>query len=70
MTHEERLELLGELIGIFEDFLEARGITIHNPERDEDPDAAIIYGTDYGEMESNIEQILIDKDLLEEERRV
>lgn len=67
MTHEDRLELLGRLIDVFEDFLEAKGVTIPNSEKDEDSDAANIYGTDYGQIESGLEQTLINWGLLEGE---
>ena len=53
-----RVEFVGQLIDIFEDFLEARGVTLDNPERDTDPDAAIIYGNDYAQLQSAIEDTL------------
>lgn len=48
-------EFKGQLIDIFEDFLDERGIVIPNSERDEDEDldpeeAANIYGSDYDEL--------------------
>lgn len=48
-------EFKGQLIDIFESFLDERGITIPNPERDEDEDidpeeSANIYGSDYDEL--------------------
>lgn len=46
------------IVEIFEDFLEARGVTIPNPDREEDPDSAIIYGMDYAELEENVEDLL------------
>ena len=52
-------EFTGQIIDIFEDFLELKGITIPNPERDEDPDnTAIIYGSDYGMLQDKIEDTL------------
>ena len=54
-------EFLGQIIDIFEDFLEERNIDLQNSERDErdDPEnAAIIYGTDYGELQSELEEML------------
>lgn len=33
-------ELIGNIIDIFEDFLDDKGIIIPNPERDEDPELA------------------------------
>lgn len=42
-------ELIGNIIDIFEDFLDEKGIIVPNPERDEDPEldaesSANIYG--------------------------
>ena len=51
-------EFVGQLIDIFEDFLEERNVVLENSEREEDEDAAIIYGTDYGELQSAIEFML------------
>ncbi len=57
---ENRAEFIGLLIDIFEDFLEEKGVAIENPERDEDgdPQAAIIYGSDYGNLSEDIEDAL------------
>lgn len=55
-------EFVGQIIDIFEDFLEEKGIDIENDEKDErdDPESvAIIYGTDYGILQSAIEETLI-----------
>ena len=53
-------EFVGQIIDIFEDFLEAKGIDIHNDEKDQDPDAAIIYGSDYGDLYQDIEELLVN----------
>lgn len=55
----DKPEFIGQIIDIFEDFLEDRGIQLQNDERDEDPDAAIIYGTDYCELHSEIEAMMV-----------
>ena len=68
-THSERLELLCDFIEIFEDFLDERGIVIPNPDKDQDPDASNIYGCDYGELESRIEELLIRRGMLEKEEQ-
>ncbi len=47
-----------EIIEIFEDYLEKKGITIDNPEKEGRTDTAIIYGTEYGDMENEINNIL------------
>ena len=49
-------ELIGQIIDIFEDFLEERHVVLNNDERDEDPDAAIIYGSDYGILQDQLQQ--------------
>lgn len=46
------------IVEIFEDFLEKRAVTIPNPDREEDPDAAIIYGMDYAELEEKVGSLL------------
>jgi len=46
------------IIEVFENFLEERDVIIDNPEKEGDNGAAIIYGTDYGELESSIEDVL------------
>lgn len=53
-SKEDFKETCGCLIEIFEEFLESRGIDVPNDEKDEDPDASTIYGTDYSELESAI----------------
>lgn len=58
-------EFVGQIIDIFEDFLDERGVLLENPERDEDPDAdpesvANIYGSDYGELQDAIEDTLVN----------
>ena len=54
-------EFIGQIIDIFEDFLEAKEITIDNPEKEEavadgeDPDnIAILYGSDYDALYESI----------------
>lgn len=61
----DKLEFLGQIIDIFEDFLEERGVMFPNEERDQDPDnAAIIYGTDYGYLSEALEALMIGWDLM------
>jgi len=67
---EDRPEFIGEIIDIFEDFLEERGITINNPEKHEDGDdenAAIIYGSDYGELQTQLEGLMAGWGILKNE---
>ena len=68
MTHEDRLTLLSLIIEAFEDFLEERGIDIPNEEKEQDPEhASLIYGSDYMNLESDIEEILVSYGLLKKE---
>lgn len=62
---ENKLEFIGAIIDVFEDFLEEKGITLDNPEICEaveygdDPETlAIIYGSDYDLISGQIERIL------------
>lgn len=55
----DKAEFLGQIIDIFEDFLEERGVNLTNEEREQDPDAAIIYGTDYGQLREELEVMMI-----------
>lgn len=62
---EDLPEFVGQMIDIFEDFLEEKGVDIPNPEKEdaealgEDPDGMCrIYGTDYGTLQTQIESML------------
>lgn len=63
VKEEERPELIGQVIDLFEDFLDEKGIVLENEERDEnmdgeDPDSmANIYGSDYDELQDGLEKI-------------
>lgn len=75
--HSERLELLGTLADIVEDWLESKGLTaddIHCDDKDEeikhgeDPEGlAMIYGEDYSKLTGQFEEALINYGLIEEE---
>lgn len=58
-------EFVGQIIDAFEDFLAERNIVLPNDEIDgavadgsDADEVAIIYGTDYGQLQSAIEEIL------------
>lgn len=62
---DEKTEFIGQIIDLFEDFLEERGISLNNEEKDElsaageDPEqTAIIYGSDYDQLQAGIEALL------------
>ena len=57
-------EFVGQIIDIFEDFLEERGVVLQNQERDEDEYTAIIYGSDYGQLQDMINDALKNWDLV------
>lgn len=57
-TNEDRLEFLGEIIDIFEDFLEEKGVMWENDERDECDDSAIFYGTEYAQVEDQLDSLM------------
>lgn len=60
LSNTERLETLGCIIELFEDFLDEKGIFIPNDEKDQSPDSASnIYGTDYGNLSDRLEHLLI-----------
>ena len=59
------MEFVGQIIDIFEDFLEEYKVTLPNPERNEDEFAAIIYGSDYGDLSNRIEETLQNWELIE-----
>ena len=60
VSEDSKAQFLGDVIGAFEDFLEEKGITIPNPERDEtsEDNQAIIYGSDYGYLQDRIEPVM------------
>ena len=65
-THEQMAEIVGSIIDTFEDFLESKGISIKNKERNEYADGdleglAIIFGSDYDHLQNDIEEILKNK---------
>lgn len=73
LSNSDRMEMLGCIIDIFEDWLEEKGITsqdIPNPEREENEmdldgeNAVIIYGSDYDFLTSGIESVLINNGIL------
>ena len=67
ITREDLGEFVGQMIDIFEDFLEARGIDLANDEKNEggEDSIAIIYGSDYDELAVAIEATLASWGLAE-----
>ena len=59
IKEENQNELIGQIIDIFEDFLEDHNIDIPNEERDNNTDnPAIIYGSDYGQLQEELLELL------------
>lgn len=59
LNRENVQEFIGQIIDIFEDFLEERNINLRNDEREQSgADAAIIYGTDYGQLQEELSAMM------------
>ena len=55
VKNDDRAEFLGQIIDIFEDFLDAKRIQIPNPEKEDSvEDAVNIYGTDYDDLRNRL----------------
>lgn len=66
IKEENQNELIGQIIDIFEDFLEDHNIDIPNEERDEDTDdAAIIYGSDYDQLQEELLELMKAWEIIE-----
>lgn len=57
-NHNYKNDFAAQTIEIFENFLDDRNIILNNDEKDEDENAANIYGSDYGELQTEIEGLL------------
>lgn len=59
INREDMAEFTGQVIDIFEDFLDDKGIIIPNLEReaDDEENSANIYGSDYGDLQSRITEL-------------
>ena len=58
---------IGQIIEVFENFLEEHDIDIPNEEKAESDEPALIYGTDYGDIQSELEGLLLSWGVLEKE---
>ena len=59
-----------EILDVFEDFLEEHNVVIENPEKEESNDPAILYGTHYGELEDELDALLISWGFVDEKRHL
>lgn len=58
---EDVCEFLGQIIDIFEDFLDAKRIQIPNAEKEDSGEfAANIYGTDYDDLRNELAEMMIN----------
>ena len=58
-SNENKLSFLHDIIDVFENFLEDKGIVIENPDKEQSGDSASnIYGCDYMDLESEIECVM------------
>ena len=71
---EEKAEIIGQIMDVFEDFLDEKGIKIPSSEKEkrkQDPDwednEAILYGEDYSRIAEELENMFINWGLMEEE---
>ena len=63
IDQNDKAEFIGNIIDIFEDFLDEKGVTLESPERDEEMEldgdnAANIYGSDYDSISDSLEALL------------
>lgn len=58
ITQEEEAELVGQIVDVFEDFLESKGVNVENEERDGEESPAIIFGTDYDIIAAGIRNVI------------
>lgn len=60
------LEMIGQIIDVFEDFLTEKEVTIDNPEKDASETDVLIYGHDYDRLYSEIMNTLLRWNLIED----
>lgn len=58
ITQEEEAELVGQIVDVFEDFLESKGVNVENEERDGEESPTIIFGTDYDIIAAGIRNVI------------
>ena len=63
IDQNDKTEFIGNIIDIFEDFLDEKGVTLESPERDDEMEldggtTANIYGSDYDSISDSLEALL------------
>ena len=70
INKNDKEEFIGQIIDLFEDFLDEKNVKISNPEAVEDGEenAAIIYGNDYDTLHDQIQDVLVNWNIIPENR--
>lgn len=70
INKNDKEEFIGQIIDLFEDFLDEKDVKISNPEAVEDGEenAAIIYGDDYDTLHDQIQGVLENWNIIPEDR--
>ena len=70
INKSDKEEFIGQIIDLFEDFLDEKNVKISNPEAVEDGEenAAIIYGNDYDTLHDQIQDVLENWNIIPEDR--
>lgn len=70
INKNDKEEFIGQIIDLFEDFLDEKNVKISNPEAVEDGEenAAIIYGNDYDTLHDQIQDVLENWNIIPENR--
>ena len=55
---DEIRKTAAEIVSVFEEFLYSKGVAIENPEHEEEEGEAIIYGSEYYELEDRVAELL------------
>ena len=70
IRNEEVPEFIGQIIDIFEDFLEEKNIVIENSEKSGEDNEAIIYGSDYGNLRESLTSMMEAWNIIDKEDTV
>ena len=70
INKNDKEEFIGQIIDLFEDFLDEKNVKISNPEAVEDGEenAAIIYGDDYDTLHDQIQGVLENWNIIPEDK--
>lgn len=71
INKNDKEEFIGQIIDLFEDFLDEKNVKISNPEAVEDGEEniAIIYGGDYDTLHDQIQSVLENWDIIPESKQ-